>query len=120
MIIYIAICCCLVVVSVSVIVSVIIISSKKNPAPVQGFYSGNWGENLNTKNETLESCLTWAKTKNYPMVGFRNANHPDPEYRHSCFGYTKANIYTGDPTDITHLMICTDRSKSILTGCTEA
>jgi Collagen triple helix repeat (20 copies) len=86
--------------------------------PVSGFYSvGDWGENLQSGVETRASCEKWAKSKKYPMYGYRNSSHQDPAWRNSCFGYTKANPYAGNPSDTIHSIACTDRTKSVLNGC---
>ena len=92
-------------------------SSGSREPLVPGFYGADFGENNMSGQETAESCLQWAKNKNYPMYGYRNETHPDQPWKKTCFGYTKTNVYAGNPSDTVHSVGCTDTSKSVLKGC---
>lgn len=115
--IYITICLvCVCFISISIGVFFMISNKSKEPL-VPGFYGADFGENLMGNKETVDSCQNWAKSKGYPMYGHRNDAHGDPNWRNTCFGYTKTNVYAGNPGDTAHNVGCTDTSKSVLNGC---
>lgn len=82
-----------------------------------GFHRSDFGPNNMSGKETAASCLKWAQDNKYPAYGYRNETHPGPEWRNTCFSYTKANAYPGNNDDTVHKMGCSDPSKSVLNGC---
>ena len=76
---------------------------------VRGFYGGDYADNLMTTDNTLETCRTWAESKNYPQFGFRN-------YNGTCWGFNNVHA-TQDSGDLTHSSACTNAKLDITKGC---
>jgi hypothetical protein len=82
-------------------------------------WSGNH-ENPGDKNQTPEDCRQKALNSNgiYVAWGHRNDQHPDPNYRNTCFLYTQGFApYAGDPNDKVHTTGCLNESEKVKYGC---
>lgn len=82
-------------------------------------WSGNH-ENPGDKNQTAEDCRQKALNSGgkYVAWGHRNSNHPDPNWRDTCFLYTQGFApYAGNPADTVHQTGCLRPGEKVEWGC---
>ena len=77
-------------------------------------------ENPPTKNQTAYSCwaAAAAQPEKYSAWGFRTDSHPDPNWRNTCFLYTKNfGPFNGNTNDTFHITGCVNPGDKVSTGC---
>lgn len=76
-----------------------------------------WNE-LNSVGQTKEKCIEHAREKGYPAWGFRNADHPDGNYKNTCWFYSGLEDgYTGSTDDFIHSTGCSVPGMKVSEGC---
>ena len=79
---------------------------------VPGYYKDGktivWGGE-GPKTHDPRVCQQWAAKSGYPAWGHRTADHPDPNWKNSCFGYkeVRARHDVGRHGDEAHIVGCT-------------
>lgn len=81
-------------------------------------WAGNH-ENPGLKNQTEESCRQLAlKDPKYVAWGYRTNDHPDPEWKNTCFLYTQGfQPFNGNPSDVAHITGCLRPDEKVSLGC---
>lgn len=81
-------------------------------------WAGNH-ENPVGKNQTEESCRQLAlKDPKYVAWGYRTSDHPDPEWKNTCFLYTQGfQPMNANPSDIAHKTGCLRPGEKVSLGC---
>jgi hypothetical protein len=72
---------------------------------------------LGGNSETPETCRKLARDGAYAAWGHRNALHPDPSYRNTCFAYRSIVPFAGDATNRIDITGCVADGKSPSSGC---
>ncbi len=87
-------------------------------------FSGNFDDFSSEKNQTAEMCRQKAINSNgkYVAWGHRNENHPDPNYRNTCFLYKSPPFLKPNPpytftNDQVHLTGCLKDGDAAIYGC---
>lgn len=78
-------------------------------------------ENPGGKVTSFEDCRQQALNSNgrYVAWGYRNSNHPDPNWSNTCFLYTQGfAAFNGDPNDSIHETGCLRPGERVSLGCT--
>lgn len=85
---------------------------------VPGYYTSGavWsGDHFNISDPNW--CRNYARANGFASWGHRNASHPDPKYRNSCFIYKTSGKYEGNGTDDIHMVGCAFDDSNPKTGC---
>jgi hypothetical protein len=83
-------------------------------------YSSEKFDNIEDKNQTAEICRQKALASDgkYVAWGYRNNDHPDVNYKNTCFLYPKPFApYSGNPDDKVHQIGCLRPGEKVSWGC---
>lgn len=82
-------------------------------------WSGNHINPDNNKNETEESCRLKAlqDPNKFAAWGYRKSNHPDSNWKNTCFLYTKPFQPFGGANDDVHVTGCLNPGEKVALGC---
>jgi len=70
------------------------------------------------RSATPEECrMKGLENADYLAWGQRTADHPDAEYKGTCFYYTKFGPYKGDPDNKAHITGCFQEGQKVIEGC---
>jgi len=69
------------------------------------------------KKSTADECRTQARAYGAPAFGYRPTEHPDSNWRNTCFFYNTIGPGNFTQNDSAHYSECTDLDKKIANGC---